>query len=155
MHLANAGLVDGSFEGYQGEASGTTASVASINARYLKSKYGGYIFPTIFTNVAGACSSGGDYTAYTREAGNSFSIADYQIGIPYFPRVIPTDDVRRMDEKIDDRLPLSGNVGTGSNSTPMINNLQLLGAAVACNQATYALTVGTCDKLKIVFANRF
>ena len=154
MHLANAGLLDGTFEGYQGEAHNDDMTSTMVDARYLKAKYNtAYIFPTRFPNVPGACSAGGDWTAYTRDGGNGFAIASYDTN---FTSVIPKDEMRRMDEKMDDGIPISGNVGVSFHAGAM-TQITAAGAPYStCVGATYhAVTNPLCIDYKAVFVNQY
>lgn len=149
MHLARAGLWEGTFEGYQNE-NGALMTTENVQQRYAPSVFSGnYLF---ITRLQESCMNGSVSRTQLRNAGNSIGIGGYA---DIFTEAFSASLLRQLDQKFDDGDPKSGNVSFVYHyaATASVWNSVGPGATDPClsNYATCA-----SDKLvRPVFLDRF
>jgi hypothetical protein len=108
QHLANAGLVEGSYTGIQGT---TYSSEAGRNTPASKFNRGSWTMITW-----GQVTSSGTYDQFTGAYGTVLILGFHDAGQPGAGAIMKPEDLYNIDTKLDDGLPPTGNVRTFKNS---------------------------------------
>ncbi|MFM9889807.1 MAG: hypothetical protein ACKVOE_04055, partial [Rickettsiales bacterium] len=102
QHLANAGLIEGSYNGVTGSGAGI---YVSVKANAPSSKLSNSLW-----SVANWGTTSGDLTLFDGAHGNSFQLgAAVTNGDNYYP-VLKPEEAWNIDTKIDDGKPATGKV---------------------------------------------
>lgn len=162
MHLANADLIDGEYEGFGNEAHGSNLDIAMIQARFPESEYtGGYIFPTQYVATL-QCMGNASLVPDVRSAGQGFGIGGFIEATNNFEDKVPRRYVHQIDEKLDDGKPTSGKVGLVYNRSSGISVWSMV--EVGANSGSvcwnnYVVSHPNCNYddsySRIGFTNRF
>lgn len=153
MHLANAGMLEGSYEGYQGEANNAAITADMVKAKIPRAAYSNQfvVFPSRFEYSISCGPLNASYATTIREGGNGWAIGAIPPDIGGY--VLPSlseANTYRIDSKIDDGLPLSGNVGVSAASWASTVHFCI---DTSCRAATYNPTLSTA--VKPVFINQY
>lgn len=141
-HLSIAGMIEGSYQTYNGASVRLTQANIKNYFPVVESDKDLYIV------VAGMPASDGYAPAgSTRDGGNGFSIVsgnDY-VHSYGFGSSLSTTDMLAIDAKFDDGLPLSGDIGAAPQNTNGVWDTltaQRVGAGHSCITASYSSMTG-------------
>lgn len=105
LHLSEAGLVNGAYEGYAGEAANYNLTLDDIQAKYPAAAWSGtFVFASQFR-----ISPSQTYEPEViRNAGQGFSVLGFNGSLQ---QAIPKFSAQNIEDKIDDGFGYSGKVG--------------------------------------------
>ncbi|MEI7669188.1 MAG: hypothetical protein WCJ33_03805, partial [Pseudomonadota bacterium] len=103
--LASAKLIEGSYTGVTGAVAGGKDSVIGTNCPETKLKGTGFAI-----NFLGIISGGSDTAFFDGNYGHVLYYGAYQSGLQPLSAAITASEAYNIDKKIDDGLPVSGNI---------------------------------------------
>lgn len=163
MHLQKAELIkdDQQFEGYNRETHNYCLPYSLIEKRQPRSMLDkdAFVFPGL---IKVAHYSMGTYGIHLREGGRAFGVGGIYPHWKFKPRILTTDAMF-IDEKIDDGLPLTGNVGLAPTGAPWGGFIPkaTTGGGHNCIKGTYKAIIDSCapthggDRALLVFLNAY
>ncbi len=115
--LSLAGLIQGTFGAYTGQAYATGWDDSLAKTNFLLGKLNGTVLiPTGFDNTDVRCPNpawAASELRYIRTGGRGYALAGIPVGPNYYTQnyPVPVLTVFAMDAKIDDGMPLTGKIG--------------------------------------------
>lgn len=148
MHLSAADLISGDYTGYASEPHNSNYTQAKLDDKFprarMPAKETTWIFPSSFEKETRCTNSAAEAPDYFRGAGNGFMLAGHGLATyDGFLKTITVENIKNIDDKIDDGSPISGNIGTGWSQ---LSNRRIRHANAASAQGSseaYACTNGT------------